>query len=62
MYESFEGLQKIFYGMSKRASFKSNMEHTVTYLKQYYNELDRDFLIFANDMFRFIKLHKRYEN
>lgn len=62
MYESFEGLQKIFFGMSKRASFKSNMEFTVTYLKQYYNELDRDFLIFANDMFRFIKLHKRYEN
>ncbi|MBN2729888.1 MAG: acyl carrier protein phosphodiesterase [Bacteroidales bacterium] len=62
MYESFEGLEKIFIGMSKRASFKSNMEYTVKYLKQYYSELDRDFLIFANDMFRFIKLHKRYEN
>ena len=62
MYETLEGMQEIFNGMSKRASFKSNMEFTVNYLKQYYNEFDNDFLLFTHDMIRFIKLHKHYEN
>ncbi len=62
MYETLEGMQKVFNGMSKRASFKSNMEYTVNYLKQYYNEFDKDFLLFTHDMVRFIKLHKRYDD
>lgn len=62
MYKTLDGMQKIFEGMSKRASFKSNMEYTVNYLKQYYNEFDKDFLLFTHDVIRFIKLHKRYED
>ena len=56
MYESFDGLNKVFQGMSKRASFRSNMENTVIYLKENYQELDQDFLAFTKDIFRFIQM------
>lgn len=60
MYENYDGLNKVFKVMSKRASFRSNMENTVVYLKEYYQDLDQDFLVFTKDIIRFINLHKRY--
>jgi acyl carrier protein phosphodiesterase len=39
-------MEQAFIGMSKRTSFKSNMENAVIILKEYYSEFEADFNAF----------------
>ncbi len=60
MYETFDGLDMVFLGVTKRTHFPNALPDTVQYLIQYYDELDHDFQIFARDLFDFVSLHTRY--
>jgi len=60
MYETFDGLDLVFIGVTKRTHFPNALPETVQYLIQFYDELDHDFQIFARDLFDFVSLHTRY--
>ncbi len=36
-YSKLEGIEKVLYGMSRRAKFQSNMEHAINDLKQHFS-------------------------
>jgi acyl carrier protein phosphodiesterase len=60
LYETFDGLNIVFEGITKRTHFKNALPQTVEYLIKYYNEFDNDFLTFAKDIFSFVALHTKY--
>jgi acyl carrier protein phosphodiesterase len=45
-YANFEGIDKVFRGMSKRASFESHMEDAAGILKEHYAEMQQCFDLF----------------
>jgi acyl carrier protein phosphodiesterase len=49
-YADFNGLQRIFDGMSRRARFNSGMEKSVDFLKANYDIFEKDFLTFFPDI------------
>lgn len=49
-YRSFDGLQRAFEGMARRASFKSNMEHVVVDLQKDYSKYEKEFKAFFPDI------------
>lgn len=49
-YRNFDGLQRSFSGMARRAKFKSNMENVLVDLKKDYNEYRAEFLRFFPDI------------
>lgn len=49
-YRSFEGLQQVFNGMNRRASFISNMDKSVEILEKYYPEMEDSFNLFFPDL------------
>lgn len=60
LYETFDGLNEVFVGVTKRTHFDNALPETVEYLVKYYNEFDSDFLVFARDIFSFVSLHTKY--
>jgi len=60
LYETFDGLNDVFIGVTKRTHFENALPETVEYLLKYYDELDTDFKVFAHDIFSFVSLHTRY--
>ncbi|HPS84441.1 MAG TPA: ACP phosphodiesterase [Bacteroidales bacterium] len=60
LYETFDGLNDVFIGVTKRTHFENALPETVEYLVKYYDELDTDFKVFAHDIFSFVSLHTRY--
>lgn len=60
LYESFDGLNEIFVGVTKRTHFENSLPDTVEYLLKFYDELDKDFIVFARDIFSFVSLHTKY--
>lgn len=59
-YETFDGLNVIFTGVTRRTHFENALPETVKYLVKFYDELDRDFINFAWDLFDFASLHSKY--
>ena len=59
-YETFSSLNIIFTGLTKRNHFENALPETVKYLVKFYDELEKDFMIFAWDLFDFASLHSKY--
>jgi acyl carrier protein phosphodiesterase len=49
-YADFDGLQRVFNGMSRRTEYKSGMENAVADLKQDYHQYEADFREFFPDL------------
>lgn len=54
-YQYLDGIQKAFEGMSRRASFKSNMADARSGLEKHYDQLKEHFEGFFDDMIIFVK-------
>lgn len=54
-YQYFEGMQRVLNGMSRRASFKSKMEHAVADLKAHDTDFEKDFQAFFPELIHFSK-------
>lgn len=58
-YSNFEGLQKVFNGMTKRANFASNMDQAVDVLKKHYVETEQSFAAFFPELIKGVEDWKR---
>ena len=54
-YATLDGIGEVLYGMSRRTTFKSNMEFATAELKEYYSEFENEFKIFFDDARRFVE-------
>lgn len=54
-YASVDGIGEVLYGMSRRTTFKSNMELAVEELKKYNSEFENEFKFFFEDARRFVR-------
>ena len=54
-YSKLEGIEKVLYGMSRRASFQSNMEYAIKDLKEHYSAFENEFRIFFPELQEFVK-------
>lgn len=45
-YRNLEGIEKVLWGMSRRAKFVSNMEHSILDLKEHFTLFENEFKIF----------------
>lgn len=54
-YQSFQGLERVFAGMSRRAKFASNMESGVTVLKEHYVAFEEEFRSFFPELQQYVK-------
>jgi len=54
-YASMEGIGEVLLGMSRRTTFKSNMELATEDLKKYNSEFEKEFKIFFEDIQLFAK-------
>lgn len=54
-YSKLEGIEKVLYGMSRRASFQSNMEFAIKDLKEHYYSFENEFRIFFPELQQFVK-------
>jgi len=53
-YADFKRLEQVFFGMSRRASFESNMEQGVEVLYEHYTALQEQFFVFMKDLNAFV--------
>ncbi len=53
-YQSFQGLERVFEGMSRRAKFDSHMENGVAVLKEHYASLEAEFRLFFPELQRYV--------
>lgn len=53
-YAHFEGIEKVLHGMSRRASFVSNMEHAIHDLKENYPLFENEFKEFFPQLKEFV--------
>ena len=51
-YANFEGIEQVFRGMSKRASFESHMEEATIILQKHYTEMQQCFDVFFPELVR----------
>ena len=58
-YAREEGIGEVLYGMSRRTTFKSNMEFAVKELKEHYSEFENEFRQFFSDAERFVEEWKK---
>ena len=58
-YASVEGIGEVLLGMSRRTTFKSNMEFAVEDLKKYYLEFGNEFKLFFQDAENFVRDWKK---
>lgn len=56
-YKSIDGMEKVFQGMSYRASFNSGMEKAHVILQKHFVELESHFTSFFPDLDKACKLH-----
>jgi len=54
-YRTFDGLQRSFSGMARRASFKSNMENVLVDLKKDYQLYSKEFTNFYPDIQEYVQ-------
>jgi acyl carrier protein phosphodiesterase len=54
-YSKLEGIEKVLYGMSRRAKFQSNMEHAINDLKQHFNLFENEFKVFFPELQQYVK-------
>lgn len=52
-YASLDGIEEVLHGMSRRTTFKSNMEKAANELKQYYTEFESEFRQFFPEIRKF---------
>jgi acyl carrier protein phosphodiesterase len=53
-YASLQGIEEVLYGMSRRTTFKSNMELAGKDLKENYPEFENEFQLFFEDVRGFV--------
>lgn len=53
-YAHLEGIDKVLQGMSRRASFVSNMEHAIHDLKGHYPLFEKEFKLFFPELQQFV--------
>lgn len=53
-YANLEGIDRVLQGMSRRASFVSNMEHSIHDLKEHYLLFENEFKLFFPDLQQFV--------
>lgn len=53
-YSRLEGVQQVFNGMARRASFLSNMEHAVNDLQEHYFLFEEEFKLFFPELKQYI--------
>ncbi len=53
-YAHFEGIEKVLQGMSRRASFVSNMEYAIQDLKEHYPLFENEFKEFFPELQQFV--------
>ena len=53
-YAHLEGIDKVLQGMSRRASFVSNMEHSIHDLKEHYPPFENEFKLFFPELQQFV--------
>jgi acyl carrier protein phosphodiesterase len=49
-YAKLEGIEKVLYGMSRRTTFESNMEHAIHDLKEHYELFENEFKLFFPEL------------
>lgn len=54
-YSKLEGIEKVLYGMSRRASFQSNMENSIHDLKEHYTLFENEFRLYFPELKQFVK-------
>jgi len=54
-YSRLEGIERVLYGMSRRATFQSDMEYAVNDLKEHYSLFENEFRTFFPDLQQFVK-------
>ncbi len=59
-YSKLEGIEKVLYGMSRRASFQSNMEYAINDLKEHYFLFENEFRTFFPDLQQFVKTEIKF--
>lgn len=55
-YSKLEGIEKVLYGMAKRAKFESNMEQAIHDLKEHYVLFENEFKLFFPELKQFVKI------
>lgn len=53
-YANLDGIERVLHGMSRRASFVSNMEHAIHDLKEHYPLFENEFKEFFPELQRFV--------
>ena len=53
-YSKLEGIEKVLYGMSRRAKFQSNMEHSIDDLKEHFVLFENEFKLFFPELQQFV--------
>ena len=54
-YSKLEGIEKVLYGMSRRAKFESNMEYAIHDLKEHFSLFENEFKIFFPELQSYVK-------
>ncbi len=54
-YSKLEGIEQVLHGMSRRASFQSNMEFAIHDLKEHYTLFENEFKLFFPELQHFVK-------
>ena len=54
-YGTLDGIGEVLYGMSRRTTFKSNMELAIKDLKENYPVFENEFRVFFEEVKRFVK-------
>ncbi len=54
-YSKMEGIEKALWGMSRRATFQSNMENSIHDLKEHFPLFEKEFLLFFPELKQFVK-------
>ena len=54
-YGTIDGIGEVLWGMSRRTTFKSNMELAIADLREYYSEFENEFTAFFQDAEKFVK-------
>ncbi len=53
-YQSFQGMERVFSGMSRRAKFDSKMENGVMVLKEHYKTFEEEFRLFFPQLQQYV--------
>lgn len=61
-YGTLEGIEEVLYGMSRRTTFKSNMELAIAELKKYNAEFENEFSLFFGEARKFVEAWKEKNN